>query len=232
MQVGVNVKGALARRERNRQEMRRNVLDVAERMVSEGGFESITIRGIARELGYSPGAIYEYFENKEAILVTLFFHGTGGFVEQLNEAWNSMSEDTDAISVYKRMGEIFRDCALANPELYRFTYSVMKQPEDWGEADEEDGVPLGLSLVVRATARGIAQGDLVDADPMIIATSMWTAAHGFVSLEIAGHFEHLREVGVIEANGDDVVHKLYLESVCAVIRGWATEQGRAKLPTA
>lgn len=221
------MKGAAARRERNRQEMRRNVLTVAERMVSEGGFESLTIRGIARELGYSPGAIYEYFENKEAILVTLFFHGTGGFVDQLGEAWRSMPPDTDAITVFLQMGEIFRNYALGNPELYRFTYSVMKQPHDWEE--QEDGLPLGISLVVQAAERGIAQGDLITADPVTLAMSMWTSAHGFVSLEIAGHFDHLRATGVLDSNDDDAVHRLYRESVCAVIRGWATDQGRARL---
>lgn len=221
------MKGAQARRERNRQEMRRNVLHIAERMVSEGGFEALTIRGIARELGYSPGAIYEYFENKEAILITLFFHGTDGFVDQLEESWKSFPLDADAISVFLRMGEVFRDYALTNPELYRFTYNVMKQPDDWGE--DEGELPKGFDLVMQATERGIAAGDLIKIDPITIAMSTWTAAHGFVSLEISGHFDHFRDTGVL-ADNNDVVHQMYQQCMQAVIRGWATEQGRAKIP--
>lgn len=227
MLLGAVVKGAQARRERNRQEMRRNVLNIAERVVSEEGFEALTIRGIARELGYSPGAIYEYFENKEAILVTLFFHGTDGFVDRLEKSWNSFPPDADAISVFLQMGTVFRSFALENPELYRFSYNVMKQPADWGE--EEGELPKGFDLIIKATDRGIAAGDLINADPITIAMSMWTAAHGFVSLEISGHFDHFRDTGVL-ADNDDVVHHMYRQCVQAVIRGWATDQGKAKLP--
>lgn len=226
MLLGVVVKGAQARRERNRQEMRRNVLNVAERIVSEGGFESLTIRGIARELGYSPGAIYEYFENKEAILISLFFHGTDGFGAQIERAWENFPPDTDVITVFLEMGEVFRNYALGNPELYQFTYSVMKQPSDWGETDGE--LPRGFDLVVHGTERGIAAGDLIKVDPIAVAMSMWTAAHGFVSLEIAGHFNHFRETGVL-ADSDDVVHQMYRQCIQAVIRGWATDQGRARI---
>lgn len=43
------------------------VLDAARAVFNEHGIEGASIREIARRAGYTPGAIYSYFENKEAI---------------------------------------------------------------------------------------------------------------------------------------------------------------------
>lgn len=64
------------RRKRDRQqrlgETRRGlVLDAARAVFLELGFDGANIREIARRAGYTPGAIYSYFENKEAIYATL-----------------------------------------------------------------------------------------------------------------------------------------------------------------
>ncbi len=43
------------------------VLDAARAVFEEHGIEGANIREIAKRAGYTPGAIYSYFENKEAI---------------------------------------------------------------------------------------------------------------------------------------------------------------------
>jgi AcrR family transcriptional regulator len=43
------------------------VLDAARSVFEKLGIEGASIREIARQAGYTPGAIYSYFENKEAI---------------------------------------------------------------------------------------------------------------------------------------------------------------------
>jgi len=47
------------------------VLDAARAVFSEAGIEGASIREIARRAGYTPGAIYSYFESKEAIYAAL-----------------------------------------------------------------------------------------------------------------------------------------------------------------
>jgi AcrR family transcriptional regulator len=43
------------------------VLDAARAVFEEHGIEGVSIREIAKRAGYTPGAIYSYFESKEAI---------------------------------------------------------------------------------------------------------------------------------------------------------------------
>ncbi len=47
------------------------VLDAARSVFAENGVEGASIREIARRAGYTPGAIYSYFESKEAIYAAL-----------------------------------------------------------------------------------------------------------------------------------------------------------------
>jgi len=47
------------------------VLDAARTVFAEAGIEGASIREIAKKAGYTPGAIYSYFESKEAIYAAL-----------------------------------------------------------------------------------------------------------------------------------------------------------------
>lgn len=47
------------------------VLDAARTVFAEAGIEGASIREIARRAGYTPGAIYSYYESKEAIYAAL-----------------------------------------------------------------------------------------------------------------------------------------------------------------
>ncbi|MBC7547389.1 MAG: TetR/AcrR family transcriptional regulator [Polaromonas sp.] len=61
---------------------RARVLDAARAVFQRLGIEGGSIREIAKEAGYTPGAIYSYFENKEAIYGALL----GESLERLNAA--------------------------------------------------------------------------------------------------------------------------------------------------
>ena len=50
------------------EDRREQLIDAAMRVFSQKGFTRATNRDIAREAGITPGLIYHYFENKEALL--------------------------------------------------------------------------------------------------------------------------------------------------------------------
>lgn len=50
---------------------RAHVLDAARRVFADKGIEGASIREIAREAGYTAGALYSYFDSKEAIYAAL-----------------------------------------------------------------------------------------------------------------------------------------------------------------
>src|SRR6266704_4086409 len=63
--------GIKQRREREKQEVRQAILTAAREIARQEGWQSVTIRKVAERIEYSPPTIYEYFENKEDILLEL-----------------------------------------------------------------------------------------------------------------------------------------------------------------
>ena len=63
------------RRERDAQKMKDDILAAAKEIANQEGYESISIRKIARKIEYTPSIIYHYFSNKEEILAHLLERG-------------------------------------------------------------------------------------------------------------------------------------------------------------
>src|SRR5437762_12392364 len=57
---------------------RNQILDAATKVFAEKGFHPTTIKDIAREAGIADGTIYNYFENKTALML--------GILDRLNES--------------------------------------------------------------------------------------------------------------------------------------------------
>jgi AcrR family transcriptional regulator len=175
------VTGAEARRARNRREMQEAILAEARRIVSEDGVDALSMRGIARALGYSPGALYDYFRDREAIVHGLYFTGTGGLGGRLAEAMAATTEDTDPFERICILGRAYRAFALENPELYRLAFGRIAPKE---RSDEARG---GFDVLVRAVQLGIERGALIEGSPEAFAFTCWAGVHGFVSLELTCH---------------------------------------------
>lgn len=223
------MEGARKRRERNRSEMRASVLDAAQKLVTESGIEKLSLRGIAREIGYSPAAIYEYFESLEDIVHQLYYQGTGGLNAVLLEANEKLPADTDSVSAMLAMGAAFRAHALKDKEVYRFAYNVMKQPHPELAPEEQEN--NGLVPIIETIHEGIERGEFIDESPFAITIALWAGVHGFVSLEVSDHFTYLRESGLTDIQGTAAIDALFNQFMVGLLRGWCTEKGRELLPS-
>lgn len=66
-------------------ERRREIIEVAKRIILKGGFEAATMRSIAAEAGFANGALKHYFDGKDAIVAATF----SSILEELGEAVNA-----------------------------------------------------------------------------------------------------------------------------------------------
>lgn len=49
----------------------KQILDAASQIIDEAGYEALTTNAIAARAGMSPGSLYQFFDNREAILAAL-----------------------------------------------------------------------------------------------------------------------------------------------------------------
>jgi AcrR family transcriptional regulator len=67
--------GIKERQERDREAVRRSILDAARELFVTEGFQHVSIRKIAERIEYSPAAIYGYFPSKDDIFFALAEEG-------------------------------------------------------------------------------------------------------------------------------------------------------------
>ncbi|MBE2195494.1 MAG: TetR/AcrR family transcriptional regulator [Anaerolinea sp.] len=68
---------------------REHILGVAARIFAQKGFHAATIKDIAREAGIADGTIYNYFENKTALLLGIFEQMRQSLAQQPLEAFTT-----------------------------------------------------------------------------------------------------------------------------------------------
>src|SRR6185295_794571 len=67
--------GIKERQERDREAIRRAILDAARELFVSEGYQNVSIRKIAERIEYSPAAIYGYFASKDDIFFALAEEG-------------------------------------------------------------------------------------------------------------------------------------------------------------
>ena len=80
--------GIVERKEREKEEMRKLILEAAQKLFLETGFEKVSIRNIADAIEYSPATIYLYFKDKNELLYAI--HNIG-FQKMIEEFYPALS---------------------------------------------------------------------------------------------------------------------------------------------
>lgn len=117
----ITIMGSKERIARLKEETRLNILDASLEIVKEEGWNSLSMRKIADKIEYTAPIIYEYFSNKEGILLELTRKGyiiLAGEVRAAKEKHEAPAEQLEAMWV------AYWDFAFKYKELYQLMYGV------------------------------------------------------------------------------------------------------------
>ena len=84
------------RREAAHAHKRAEILAAAKRVMARVEAKGLTIRAVASEAGYVPGAVYFYFHSKASIIAELAVHELSGLTKQLRSTSNRDAADRAA----------------------------------------------------------------------------------------------------------------------------------------
>lgn len=145
------------------------LLDCAQRLFFERGYDNTTVNDIIREAGVSKGAFYHYFESKDALLEALGVRLANDFIADLQPILKDPS--LDAIG---RLNAVFADSRRLNaelaPQLKKTFYTVFK-PENvvlfhrLDEAVSEVFAPIVAGIL----QEGVGEGVMDAPDPQAFA---------------------------------------------------------------
>ena len=172
--------GTAERRERDRQEMRRLILETAKKLFLKDGFENVTIRKIADKMEYSPATVYLYFKDKAEILYALH---TEGFEKLYAEQKKTLSIQ-DPWQRLRAGGEVYLKFALENKEYYDLMFIMSDTGRLISEKKEWSIGQRSYDVLRDAVRDCIEAGYLQEVDVEVASFTLWSLVHGIVSLII------------------------------------------------
>lgn len=167
------------------------ILAAARELFLEHGFENVSTRKIAQQVGISQTALFAYYKTKDDILGALIREA----FRELDQAIADVDQTAKGAEDWLRRGIAgYIAFGLSHPDEYRLAFMVIKayrkpynaeQTEEPGEGTRV-GVPIFIRLVEKvgeAMQTGIVRSDL--GSPMLVAQALWASMHGLVAALIA-----------------------------------------------
>jgi AcrR family transcriptional regulator len=180
--------GIAERKEKQKQEIRKAILDASMKLFMEQGFENVSIRKIADLIEYSPTTVYLYFKDKNEILFNLHELGFQKMAEYTAELWTIKNP---LVRLHK-MGEYYIQFGLENPAFYDLMF-ILKAPMEtlqsldanceWKSGDQ------ALDRLKETLQECMDKKLIVKGDVDAIAMTIWSMVHGMVSLAIRNRFD-------------------------------------------
>jgi AcrR family transcriptional regulator len=171
--------GIVERKERQRKEVHDSILDAAWKVVSDEGWQSLSIRKIADAIEYSVPVIYDHFENKEAILSEFNIRGFKLLGDKLKEAKDhhrKASVQLEAIAF------AYWDFAFEYKEYYQLMYGLgMPSCESLSNVPE---LTEFIGVIHTTIDHLISEGKAEQPNTWMKVHSFWSMLHGLVSINL------------------------------------------------
>ncbi|KEQ27907.1 TetR/AcrR family transcriptional regulator [Paenibacillus tyrfis] len=158
---------------------RMRILEEARQLFIEHGYHALTMRSIAKSMGYSHGALYYHFSEKAELFYALVNEDFKMLLERQKDMLNR-SRLGDIGQLEKLMHEFIR-FGLDNPHHYEIMFMI-KDPELLRYSREEQSQCLDLfAAVVRSVVSRLPGNEK---KMYSLPWSLFMSMHGFISYNI------------------------------------------------
>jgi AcrR family transcriptional regulator len=157
--------------------VRTEILKAAREIFVHEGYETFSMRALAKRIGFSAAATYKHFKSKGEIFDCLAEESFAALMEASENVKSVATEDP--VDRLKRGMVAYVNFGLQNPDHYRFAFLL----------SQSESTPPPKPRAAYAGLRRRVQ-DCIDAgrfrsgDRELAAQSLWAAAHGITSLLI------------------------------------------------
>lgn len=155
------------------------VVATARGLLEREGAGPLSFRAVARELGVTAPALYQYVSDKRDLLAAVAEEHFARLIERF--------ESVDAVDPLERirgMCHAYVDHARSSPALFSLLFRY--PPTTVPGSDPFPPATRAFELATRATAEAIEAGLLAPADPAEASTVMWCAVHGVAEVVLMG----------------------------------------------
>lgn len=164
------------RRERQRQEARRTILDATEALMLEANGSDFSIRRLGDRSGYSAPTVYHYFGDKDGLIDALLDDRVGRLAEQLEQ----VDPEVDPRARLRAMLLAYFEFSVTNPTFTRLMWTLSRKGES--------RMPPAMERVRRCVEESLARfGESQPPgrfDTSSAGRVLWALVYGLVSLQL------------------------------------------------
>ncbi len=159
--------------------LREKILNISRHLLYNDGHTSLSMRGIAKEVGVSATSIYLHFDNKDHLLHTLIEESVEALSASIEER---VDEQSDIITRFESIIKGYTDFALNHPEKYQIIYMVKSDAMARYPKEKFRRARRCYELLVKVIESGVQEELMEEDDPLTAAYSIWAQLHGVISV--------------------------------------------------
>jgi AcrR family transcriptional regulator len=179
------------RNEHSREELRELALRAAGDIVSESGAVALSMREVARRIGYTVGALYIVFENLDDLIVQLNEHTVIELREALERIRGRANQPAQNLRL---LVAAYLGFALLHTARWRLVFEH-RLPEG---QKAPASYPGHTAAIFDLVGRHLREAGVVPANGSTeeIATALWSGAHGICMLAVTGKLQLVTQASV------------------------------------
>ena len=158
---------------------RDSLCEVATRRFAEHGYDGVTLRALADDLGCSPMTPYRYFANKAEIFESVRSAAFSRFADAQEAAAAASSDHRERL---RALCAAYVRFALDEPAAYRIMFELDSSSTP---AVVEPG-PLRGWHAMHGVVEDAATAGILYGDADLTAHLLWSGIHGLVALHLSG----------------------------------------------
>jgi len=188
------------------------IKETAWKQIAETGAAALSLRSIARELGITAPAIYNYYSDRDALVTALIVDAYTSLGESQQAAIDVLPE-TDQKKRLHDLGIAYRDWAIKYPQRYLLIFgtpipnyvapvnvtmpaaacaivplrNTLQALYSNGQLKSDRQVAMTPQLKSMLTVWKDFEGGVANVDVFYLTAVFWSRVHGLVMLEIGNH---------------------------------------------
>ena len=173
--------GSRKRREHEKEELQRAIVQTAADLFQDVGYQGFSMRQVSERLGYSVATLYLYYANKDELILAAVEEA---FLQLDRQMMAVAASTEDVLERLRALFETYVQFGIEHSTLYSLMFldrpDFLLRPRQ-GEPDTD---VAGYRVLFSAIQEAMETGHMLPGELHQYSDALWAQAHGIVALAI------------------------------------------------